>query len=103
MSYQLKLLSGIEKQLRRFPTSDRERVVETMRSLADEPRPAGAIHLLENLYRVRVGNYRILYAVFDAEVVVLVCKVARRSEVTYKDIRALLKRARGILPNRSGT
>ena len=97
MRYQLKLLSGIEKQLRRFPGSDRERVVEAIRSLADEPRPAGAIHLLENLYRVRVGKYRILYAVFDAEVVVLVCKVARRSEVTYKDIRALLKRARDIL------
>lgn len=97
MSYQLKLLSGIEKQLRRLPSSDRERVVEAMRSLADEPRPAGAIHLLDNLYRVRVGKHRILYAVFDAEVVVLVVKVARRSEVTYKDVRTLLKRARDIL------
>lgn len=72
-------------------------MVEAMRSLAYNPRPAGATHLIENLYRIRVGGYRILYAVFDAEVVVLVCKVARRSEVTYKDIRALLKRARSIL------
>ena len=97
MPYQLRLLSGIEKQLRRLPSSDRERVVEAMRSLAYDPRPAGTTHLTENLYRVRIGNYRILYAVFDAELVVLVCKVARRSEVTYKDIRALLKRARAIL------
>jgi len=97
MRYQLKLFSGIEKQLRRFPTSDREHVVEAIRSLADEPRPARAIHLLENLYRIRVGKFRILYAVYDAEVVVLVCKVAKRSEVTYKDIRALLKRAKEIL------
>lgn len=97
MRYQLKLFSGIEKQLRRFPASDRERVVEAIRSLADEPRPAGAIHLLENLYRIRVGKYRIIYAVYDAEVVVLICKVAKRSEVTYKDIRALLRRARDIL------
>jgi mRNA interferase RelE/StbE len=97
MSYQLKLLSGIEKQLRRLPGSDRERVVNAMRSLADDPRPAGTVHLVENLYRVRVGKSRILYAVFDAEVVVLVCKVARRSEATYKDIRAILKRARDSL------
>ena len=97
MPYRLKLLSGVEKQLRRLPTTDRNRVIEAMRSLPDDPRRAGAIHLLENLYRVRVGNYRVLYAVFDAELVVLVCKVARRSEVTYKDLRALLKRARDIL------
>jgi mRNA interferase RelE/StbE len=68
-----------------------------MRSLGDAPRPSGSTHLLENLYRIRVGNYRILYAVFDTELVVLICKVARRTEVTYKDIRALLKRARAML------
>jgi mRNA interferase RelE/StbE len=94
VSYQLKLLSGIEKQLRRIPISHRERVVQAMRSLADDPRATGTTQLIENLYRVRVGSYRILYAVFEAEVVVLICKVARRTEVTYKDIRALLKRAR---------
>ena len=97
MAYQLKLLSGIEKQLRRLPGSDRERVVQAMRSLATDPRPSGAIHLLDNLHRFRVGNYQILCAVFDSELVVLVCKVARRTEVTYKDIRALLKRARDML------
>jgi len=97
VAYQLKLLGGIEKQLRRLPTSDMARVVEAMRSLPTDPRPSGAAHLVENLYRVRVGNYRILYAVFDAELVVLVCKVARRTEVTYKDIRGLLKRARDML------
>jgi mRNA interferase RelE/StbE len=96
MPYRLKLLVGVEKQLRRIPSSDRERVVDAMRSLAVQPRHSGAIHLLENLYRVRVGSSRILYAVFDTEVVVLICKIARRSEVTYKDIRALLKRARNI-------
>jgi mRNA-degrading endonuclease RelE of RelBE toxin-antitoxin system len=68
-----------------------------MRSLGDEPRPSGTTHLLDNLYRIRVGSSRIVYAVFETEVVVLICKIARRSEVTYKDIRALLKRARALL------
>ncbi|MBM3471441.1 MAG: type II toxin-antitoxin system RelE/ParE family toxin [Armatimonadetes bacterium] len=102
MSYQLKLLSGIEKQLRRLPRPDRERVVQAMRSLADNPKPAGTTHLVENLYRVRVGSCRVLYAVFEAEVVVLVCKVARRTEVTCKGIRALLKRARDMLGSARG-
>ncbi len=53
--------------------------------------------MMENLYRVRVGNYRIVYAVFDTEVVVLVCKIARRTEGTYRDIKALLKRAKDVL------
>lgn len=97
MTYRLKLLAGIEKQLRRLPGYDRERVVVAMRSLVDGPRRPGTIHLVENLYRVRVGDFRIIYAVFDDELVVLVCKVARRSEFTYKDILALLKRARGVL------
>ena len=97
MPYQLKLLADIEKQLRRIPPPDRERVVEAMRSLAIEPRQKGTTLLLENLYRVRVGNYQILYAVFDAEVVVLVCKIARRTERTYKDLGELLKRARDML------
>ena len=97
MPYQLKLLSGIEKQLRRLPSSDRERVVQAMRSLPLDPRPPGASHLVDDLFRLRVGTYRILCAASDGEVVVLVCKVAKRTGVTYKDIRALLKRARDML------
>jgi len=94
MAYFLKLHRDVEKQLQRMSTNDRERVVETMRSLRNEPRPGGCLHLEENLYRVRVGDYRIVYAVFDTELVVFVCKVARRSEATYRDLRALAIRAR---------
>jgi mRNA interferase RelE/StbE len=94
MAYQLKLLAGVEKQLRRLPRAEGERVVETIRSLRDDPRPQGCVHLDEDLYRIRVGRYRILYAVFDDRVVVLVCRVAGRTEATYRDLRALLARAR---------
>jgi len=92
--YRIKLLPGIEKQLARLGPSDRGRVIGAMRALAGDPRLAGTVHLVENLYRVRVGDHRIVFAVFDAEVVVLVCKVARRSEVTYRDVHALVRRAK---------
>ena len=93
MPYSLKLRRDVEKQLQRMSSNDRERVVGTMRSLRDEPRPGGCVHLEENLYRVRVGDYRIVYAIFDTELVVFVCKVARRSEATYRELHALATRA----------
>jgi mRNA interferase RelE/StbE len=93
MAYTLKLHRDVEKQLARIQKNHRERLVETMRSLRDDPRPVGCLKLDNNLYRVREGQYRVIYGVFDEEVVVVVCKVARRTEATYRDIQTLLNRA----------
>jgi mRNA interferase RelE/StbE len=93
MAYDLKLHRDVERQLKRIPTKDRERLVAAMRSLRDEPRPPGCLKLAGVLHRIREGQYRIVYGVFDAEVVVVVCKVARRTESTYRDLQALLERA----------
>jgi len=93
MAYALKLHRDVEKQLRRVPKKQQERLVDTMRSFRSEPRPHGCEHLQDVLYRVRVGEYRIIYAVFDDKVVVVVCKVERRSEKTYKNLEKLLSKA----------
>jgi mRNA interferase RelE/StbE len=93
MAYQLKLHRSIERQLKRIPKKDRERLVDAMRSLREEPRPQGSLKLTGELYRIRQGQYRIIYGVFDREIVVVVCKVARRTEATYRDLQALLRRA----------
>lgn len=93
MSYELKLHRDVEKQLERIPKKQRGRVVETMRSLREEPRPTSCVKLEDQLYRIRQGQYRIIYAIFDDEVVVVVCKVARRTERTYRDLREMLDRA----------
>ena len=93
MSYELKLHRDVEKQLERIPKKQRGRLVETMRSLRIEPRPAGCVKLEDQLYRIRQGQYRIIYAIFDDEVVVVVCKVALRTERTYRDLREMLDRA----------
>ncbi|MGB2910189.1 MAG: type II toxin-antitoxin system RelE/ParE family toxin [Anaerolineales bacterium] len=93
MPYSLKLLRDIEKQLERIPKKQRERLVAAMRSLSVEPRPPGCIKLDERLFRIRAGQYRIIYAVFEDELVVFICKTARRTESTYRDLRKLLDRA----------
>jgi mRNA interferase RelE/StbE len=93
MKYTLKLHRDVEKQLSRIPEKQRARLIETMRALRNNPRPSGCLKLSDVLYRTREGQYRIIYAIFDEEVVVFICKVARRTETTYRDLQKLLDRA----------
>lgn len=100
MAYTLKVHRDVEKQLQRIPKKQRERLVTTMRSLRTDPRPVGSVKLDDQLYRIRQGQYRVIYAVFDKDVVVVICKVARRSGDTYRNLQTLLDRAESILGQR---
>jgi mRNA interferase RelE/StbE len=62
---------------------DRQRIVTRILALASEPRPVGCEKLAgeSNRYRVRVGRYRVVYSVADAELLVLVVRVADRKDV----------------------
>ena len=62
---------------------DRQRIVTRIRSLARDPRPFGSEKLSGkgDLYRLRVGRYRIIYSVSDAELVVLIVRVGHRKNV----------------------
>ncbi len=67
---------------------DRRRIVERIAALAREPRPSGGEKLAgsKSLWRVRQGDYRIVYAVDDAARVVEVVKVGHRREVYRKGV-----------------
>jgi mRNA interferase RelE/StbE len=95
--YHLLLHRNIEKQLSKIPKPDAQRLADKMRSLREDPRPHQAIPLGQELYRLRVGAYRIIYTIFDADQVVFVGKVARRSEKTYRDLETILDAARRAL------
>jgi len=62
---------------------DRQRIVASIRALSDEPRPIGCEKLVgqSDRYRIRVGRYRVVYSIGDAELVVLVVRVADRKDV----------------------
>jgi mRNA interferase RelE/StbE len=81
-SYEIVFRKSVAKDLRGFPKEDVRRVLERIRSLADNPRPTGCEKLsgLER-YRLRQGSYRIVYAIEDARLVVLVVKVGHRRDV----------------------
>ena len=74
--------SVLKKDLARIPKADVRRIVGAIRSLADDPRPHGVQKLSgQERYRVRQGNYRIVYSIQDEERTVWVVKVGHRRDV----------------------
>jgi mRNA interferase RelE/StbE len=80
--FELRFKASVVRDLRGIPQADVRRILERIDTLRDEPRPAGSVKLsAQERYRLRQGNYRILYTIADAEVVVEIVKVAHRREV----------------------
>ena len=65
---------------------DFERLRAAIRGLSSEPRPQGVAKLegAGESYRIRVGSFRVIYEVHDSQALVVILKVARRSETTYR-------------------
>ena len=80
--YELKFAARATKDLRGVPKTNVRRIVQRIRALRDDPRPYGAIKLAgRESYRVRQGDYRILYDVFDTVLVVEVIQIGHRRDV----------------------
>ena len=81
-SYELAFRKSVAKDLRALPTRDVRRIMQRIRSLADDPRPPGCEKLsgLER-YRLRQGDYRIVYEIRDQVLVVVIVQVGHRREV----------------------
>jgi len=70
------------KEIEELPRKDRIRVVRKIRELPRNPRPQGCEKLSDQeQYRVRQGNYRVVYSIDDADGLVLVVKIGHRKEV----------------------
>jgi mRNA interferase RelE/StbE len=81
-SYKLVIRRSAGKEIEALPPKDRRRVVTKIQGLAANPRPAGCEKLSgEEKYRLRQGDYRILYEIVDRELVVTVVKVGNRRDV----------------------
>jgi mRNA interferase RelE/StbE len=75
------------RQLRRLPPGDAARLRAPILALAFEPRPIGSTKLAgTEFWRLRVGDLRLIYAIDDRRRLVVVLRVARRSESTYRRI-----------------
>lgn len=80
--YELRYGAGIVKDLRGIPKADVRRILAKAGSLCDDPRPTGSQKLAgAERYRLRQGNYRILYSIDDQRVLVEVVKIGHRKDV----------------------
>jgi len=87
VSYKIRLRRAAQKQLDKIAEHDYEVVAKTISALEQEPRPPRVKKLASSgLWRVRVGQYRVVYHIDDKGHLVIVVRVARRTEDTYKGL-----------------
>ena len=81
-SYRLLIRVPAAREIEALPKADRRRVVAKISALAEDPRPAGSEKLSgREQYRVRQGNYRVVYEMSDREVTVVIVRVGNRRDV----------------------
>lgn len=81
-SYKVFIKPSAAKELEAVPKKDRLRIVEKVQALSSNPRPPGCEKLSgEEKYRIRQGNYRVLYSIEDEAIIVIIVKIAHRRDV----------------------
>lgn len=82
MAYTIVLSRTAQKQLDKLPDAAADKIMETLEMLADNPRPPGCKKLKGRQgYRIRTGDYRILYEVEDSQLLVLVLAIGHRRDI----------------------
>ena len=83
MSYRVQFTAAAARQVRKLPKPARDRVLEVIEDLGEDPRPHGAKKLVgeQTAWRIREGDYRVIYDVLDAEPTVTVVRAAHRREI----------------------
>ncbi|WP_300462352.1 type II toxin-antitoxin system RelE/ParE family toxin [uncultured Nocardioides sp.] len=83
MTYRIELSPAAARQLRKLDAPARRRIQAVVELLAQEPRPAGAKKLVggDGEWRVRTGDYRVIYEVRDGVLLVLVLAVGHRHDI----------------------
>lgn len=84
MAFTVHFKPSADKALRKLPEKVQKRIVAATEALGDDPRPPGCVKLKdeeEELWRIRVGDYRVVYAIQDDALIVLVVRVAHRKDV----------------------
>lgn len=81
-SYKIEVAKKVRKNFQKIPKHDAKRILAAIESLAEEPRPNQSKKLKdEELYRLRIGIYRVIYQIFDDVLVIQVVKVGHRKDV----------------------
>ncbi|MHB9035509.1 MAG: type II toxin-antitoxin system RelE family toxin [Armatimonadota bacterium] len=92
MSYEVIIHPGALREFDKLPKDAQKRLAAVIDDLEDDPRPLGTVKLADvDAYRIRIGTFRIVYAVRDERLVILVLKFGHRKDI-YKDIETVRRR-----------
>lgn len=82
-NYKIIVSLTAEKTLKKLPKKDLNKIIELIQTLATLPRPRGCRKLSgeEDSYRIRQGNYRIIYEIRDQTLIILILKVGHRKDI----------------------
>jgi mRNA interferase RelE/StbE len=83
LTYEITFAASAKRELRDLTPDIIARILPKIRDLADQPRPPGCkkLHGSRDRWRIRIGNYRVIYAINDAAKVIDVTRIAHRREV----------------------
>jgi mRNA interferase RelE/StbE len=82
VAYQVDILRSAQKQLAKIDLQEQDRIIDTLRSLAENPRPHGSKKLTARpAWRIRIGSYRVIYEIHDDRLTVLVINIGHRSHI----------------------
>ena len=83
MTYYIEFAKPAAKQLKALSPQEQQRIKSKIEALVDSPRPDGVVKLSgeDDLYRIRVGDYRIIYRIQDNQLLILVLKIGHRRDV----------------------
>jgi len=83
VAYRIEFKPSAAKEFSQLPKNVQKRITIKVNTLADNPRPRGVEKLegRENRYRIRVGDYRVIYEIHDEVLLVLVVRIGHRREV----------------------
>ena len=85
--YEVVLSRRANREFNKLSLTEQERIEAALDKLNNKPRPPGVRKIYGNIYRIRSGDWRIIYAVFDKDRLVLVGRIIRRAEDTYDKVK----------------
>jgi mRNA interferase RelE/StbE len=80
--YTIRFKQSAAKEFKKLPAKAQARILEAIEALSGEPRPPGCRKLVgsENLYRIRVGQYRVIYEIDDGELIIMIIIIRHRKD-----------------------
>ena len=85
MSYQILFEKASIKSLSKLPAEAQVKIVEAIENLSENPRPNGSKKLEgREGYRIRIGDYRVIYLINDKKITVLILDIGKRKEIYKK-------------------